>query len=183
MRHRAFPAVFDQSRSWPERLSHRGLFGGALHGSTAGPACRRAVRMPRLQAAIGVVIADRARRRRPLAHAAAAAVTVMALVGSACDARRRPSGMPSSIPPDLAQRGARTGRHRLRENPVDFRGGADVGRRRHVRLHGPARARRRAVPQLWRGCGSARPRFDLKAWRFCDRDPPGVAATCSTTTS
>ena len=113
---------------------------------------------------------------------AAAAATVAALIALSVVMLGTDVWHAFPTPPLHPDRRARTGRHRLGEDPVDLLGGADVGRQRPRRLCGANRADADARRLRSPGCGAAPPRSSSRR----RRSPPPACwrrLTCSTTIS
>ena len=156
----AFPAVFVNVGHGQNGFLTAALLGGALHWLDRRPwlagvliGCLAYKPQFGVLIPIALLAADDGTR------SAAAIATVAALVvGQLRDARQRRLARLRRLHEFHADRRARTGRHRLGEDPVDLFGGADVGRQRRRppmprRLALGADARRKR----WPGCGTAMP--------------------------
>ena len=95
---------------------------------------------------------------------ASAAATVLALVARHhAGVRRRRLAHDDRCAAVHPRGGARTGRHRLAQDPERVLLGADVGRQRCLRLRGAGRGHASRSARRWSGCGAATPAIRLKA--------------------
>ncbi len=172
-----FPGGLRQYRPRPERISHRGLARRrAALARSAAVARRRADRPARLQAAIRRADSAGAARGRTMEHHRRRRGDRRGTGRrQPRRARRRRLARLRGFHEVHADGGARTGRHRLGENPVDILGGADVGRGVQLAYAVQIAAGAQRSPQRWPGCGRATPRSNSRPRRLrpqaCSRRP------------
>ena len=180
----AFPAVFVNVGHGQNGFLTAALLGGALHWLDrrpwlAGVLIGLLAYKPQFGVLIPIALLAGGRWRT----IGAAAATVAALVAvSFAAARQRHLARLRRLDEFHPDGRARTGRHRLAEDPVDLLRRPGVGRERARRLcgagHAACDARRHASP----GCGTAMPPSNSRPrrwrWAACSRRP-----MCSTTTS
>ena len=155
----AFPAVFVNIGHGQNGFLTAALLGGALHLLDRRPWLAGVlIGCLAYKPQFGVLIPLALLAGGRWSTIAAAVATVAALLARQLrHARRRRLARLCRLHELHADRGARTGRHRLGKNPVDIFGGADVGRERSHGLCGADRAGADARRDVSPGCGAAMP--------------------------